>query len=215
MEIKDFVKETVNEIKSEQFMALKEKLLGEYLVFTFVPEEKITQDIFSEKVCDYFEKLELKIGSSFDKIFQKYVSDWDDIVKRLIPKEPATKKGTVPLPTPRPRKYYERAIEIKNSRSMTIKQKMDYSRIMMCLYMASIDNAEEKEIDDFEFSPTCLKLDRIITAMKAEKPGGLNLPIGKKTMFDLSELYCTDTATFILTMIMFYYIKSNEIIGEY
>lgn len=212
MEIKEFVKETVNEIKIEQFMALKDKLLGEYLVFTFVPEEKISQDIFSEKVCDYFEKLELKTASSFDKIFQKYVSDWDDIVKRFIPKEPAAKKGTVPPPTPRPRKYYARAMEIKNSRSMTIKQKMDYSRIMMCLYMASIDN-EEKEIDDFEFSSTCLKLDRIITAMKAEKPRGLS--IGKKTMFDLSELYCNDTATFILTMIMFYYIKSNEIIGEY
>ncbi|MDC7292539.1 hypothetical protein NXH67_03295 [Butyrivibrio sp. DSM 10294] len=214
MEIKDFVKDTVNEIESEQFFALKDKLLGEYLSFSFVAEDKITQDNFSEKVCDYFEKVELKNLSTFDKIFQKYVSNWDDIVKKYIPREPSVKKGQTPPPTPRSRKYYLHAMEIKNSRSMTIKQKMDYSRIMMCLYMAAIDN-EGKEIENFELSSSCLKIDRIITAMKSEKPGGLSLPIGKKMMFDLSDLYCTDTSTFILTMIMFYYIKNNEITGEY
>ena len=211
MEIKEFVKDTVNELGPEQYMALKDMLLGEYLTFSFVSEDKITQDLFSEKVCDYFEKLVLKEYSSFDRIFQKYVSNWDDIVRRYIPREPVAKKGQTPPPTPRSRKYYEHAMEIENSRSMTLKQMMDYSRIVMCLYMAVIDN-EGKEIENFELSSTCLKLDRIITAMKAEKPGGFSL---KKTMFDLSDLYCTDTSTFILTMIMFYYIKSNEITGEY
>ena len=73
---------------------------------------------------------------------------------------------------------------------------------------------EMKEVPDYEFSTEELDLDKIINAMKAEK-AAIGLPIGKKTLFNLEELFCTDTATFVLTMIMFYYIKNNEVEGEY
>ncbi len=213
MEIKEFVSETVNELEHEQFIALKERLLGEYIEFQFIDEDKISKAIFSEKLCDYFEKLEYKTGVTFDKVFLNYVSDWDDIVKRYIPKEPSAKKGEPTPPTPRSRKYYLHAQDIKSSRSMTFRQRLDYSRIMMSLYMAVANGNDE--VDDFDYDISSLDIDKIIASMKSEKNNGLVPHIGKKNLFDLEELYCKDTATFIITLIMFYFIKKNEIKGEY
>ena len=114
---------------------------------------------------------------------------------------------------PRSIKYYKHASEIKGSRNLTIKQLADYVRIMLNLYMGAI-KADMKEISDYEFATDNLDLDKIISAMKAEK-ATIGLPIGKKTLFNLEELYCSDTATFVFTMIMFYHIKNNEVEGEY
>ena len=38
----------------------------------------------SEKICDYFEKLELKTGKSFDKYVESYLKDLDSIIERRI-----------------------------------------------------------------------------------------------------------------------------------
>ena len=92
-----------------------------------------------------------------------------------------------------------------------MRQVEDYSRIMLSLYMGAV-NAGQKEVKDFEFSTEGLNLDKIVSALKAEKPGN-KLPIGKKTFFNLEDLYCTDTVTFIIIMIMFCHIKNHEI-GE-
>ena len=70
-----------------------------------------------------------------------------------------------------------------------------------------------KEVANYEFATEKLDLEKIINALKAEKSGGI-LPIGKKTLFDLEELYCPDTATFIISMMMYYLIKYMEIKGE-
>lgn len=213
VDIKEFIGGTVKELDVHKLELLKDRLVGEYLSFVFVDEKKIPQDVFSEKVADYFEKTELKTGDAFAKLLAKYVANLDDVVKRYIPKEPSAKKGE-PVPSmPRSIKYYKHAVEIKGSRNLTLKQVADYSRIMLSLYMGAI-KVEMKEVLDYEFSTEELDLDKIISAMKAEK-AAIGLPIGKKTLFNLEELYCTDTATFVLTMIMFYYIKNNEVEGEY
>ena len=151
--------------------------------------------------------------SEFAKIITKYVADLDEVVKRYIPKEPAAKKGEPVPPTQRSIKYYKHALEIKGSRNLTIKQIEDYSRIMLCLYMGAID-AGMKEVGNYEFSTEGLNLEKIISALKAEKPG-IAFPIGKKTMFNLEDLYCTDTVTFVITMITFCHIKNLEVKGEY
>lgn len=213
MDIKEFVECTVKKLDIKNLERLKEKLIGEYLKFSFVDESKISQDVFCEKLADYFEKTEIKTGDDFAKILTKYVSNLDEVVKRYIPKEPSTKKGEPVPPMPRSIKYYKHAVEIKGSRNLTMKQVADYSRIMMSLYMGAI-NSEMKETIDFEFSTTDLDMDKIIIAMKVEK-AGFGLPIGKKTLFNLEELYCNDTATFIIAMILFSYIKNSEVEGKY
>ena len=186
--------------------------MGEYVVFSFVKDEMISREVLAEKLYDYFYHLELKEKLSFDDIFRKYVSDWNEIIKRYIPKEPQAKKGELPQPIQRSRKYYIYAMDIKSSRNLTIKHALDYSRIMICLYCAVIKKGH-KTINDFDYSMKSWNIDKLIAAMKIEKA---RVHIGKKRqMFDISELYCTDTASFILTMIFFCFIKNDEVEGDY
>lgn len=212
MEAKDFIIGTVSDLNDRWFDALKEKLLGEYFEFVFIDNSLINKDILAEKIFDYFEKLQLKTDLIFYKFVQKYLSDWDDIVKRKIAKEPQAKKGAPQLPIPRARKYYNRAINLKDSRNVSVKQVIDYSRIMMCLYIDIIDSDFE-EISDFDYSSECLNLDKIITAMKNKKADGINI-FDKRNAFNIEDLFCTDTSTFIITIIMFYCIKNLEIVEE-
>lgn len=209
MEAKDFIVGTLSELNDRCFDELKERLIGEYFEFEFIDINQINKDILSEKIYDYFEKLQLKTDMKFYKFVQKYLSDWDDIVKRKVAKEPQVKKGAPQLPIPRARKYYNRAINLKDSRNVSIKQVIDYSRIMMCLYIYIIDSDFE-EISDFDYSSDCLNLDKIITAMKNKKADGINI-FDKRNAFNIEDLFCTDTSTFIITIIMFYCIKNLEI----
>lgn len=95
MDIKEFVDSTVKKLDSKNLERLKEKLIGEHLNFCFVDEDMITQDVFCEKLFDYFEKIEIKTGDEFAKILTKYLANLDEIVKRYIPKEPSAKKGEI------------------------------------------------------------------------------------------------------------------------
>ena len=207
MDRKEFTTGTVKEMKPELYEMLKGRILGEYISFQIIDEKEITQLMFSEKICDYFEKLEIKTDKSFNKVVVSYVSDWDEIVKKNIPDVPSDKGEAVP----RSRKFYDHTLQIKNSRNLTLKQLTDYSRIIMCLYMAIIDN-KGKRIKDFDYSTKCLDLDKMIAEMKKEKVSAF--PFGTKDKFNLSELYSTDTSTFIMTMIMYYFIKNNDITEE-
>ena len=221
MDIREFLDGTLKKLDDERFEQITENLIGEYLRFSFIDENMISHEVFCEKLADYFEKTEIKTGDEFSKILMKYVANIDEVVKRYIPKEPSAKKGEPTPPMPRSLKYYRLAVDIKNSRNLTIKQLTDYSRIMMSLYMGAI-NAGMKEVDKYEFSTEGLDLGKILSAMKAEKPGiglpigkpAIGLPIGKKIMFNLEDLYSTDTATFVIAMIMFCYIKNNEMEGD-
>ena len=221
MDIKEFVDHTVKNLESDNLERLRDRLIGEYLHFSFINSNMISCEVFCEKLADYFEKTEIKTFSKFSKILTKYVDNIDEVVKRYIPKEPSAKKGEPTPPMPRSLKYYKLAAGIKSSKNLTINQVADYTRIMMSLYMGAI-NAGMKAADEFEFSTVKLDTDKIISALKAEKPGiglpigkpGIGLPIGKKTMFNLEDPYSTDTATFVIAMIMFSYIKNNEAEGE-
>lgn len=215
LEAKEFIDLTVNKLDDDKFLALKERLLGEYLTFFFIDEKKISKAVFSEKLIDYFEKLEIKTKEEFENTLQTYMGNWDALVSKRIAKTPSVKKNEPPAPVPRARKYYEKIQEIKKSRNLTLRQIVDYTRIVMCLY-SSIVEANHSEISDFGYPTKCLEIDRMIASMKEEK--STSIPIGtlkKKTMFDLADLYCSDTGTFIITMIIYYHIKNNEIEGEY
>ena len=213
MEVSKFILGTVKEMNESCFEELKGKLIGEYITFSIMDEKTVNVDIFSEKLCDYFEKLELKTSDGFEKLIKKYISDWDTLVENKIVKEVSDGKEGSVATTSRARKYYSHAEVIKESRSITLKQLTDYSRIIMCLYMAIIEK-KYQEIEDFEYSAKCLDIDRIIRAMRLKRSSGF-LGIGSGAMFDTSDLYSSDTGVFILTIIMYYYIKSKVVEGEY
>ena len=213
MEVSKFILGTVKEMNESCFEELKGKLIGEYITFSIMDEKTVNVDIFSEKLCDYFEKLELKTSDGFEKLIKKYISDWDTLVENKIVKEVSDGKEGSAANTSRARKYYSHAERIKESRSITLKQLTDYSRIIMCLYMAIIEK-KFKEIEDFDYSAKCLDIDIIISAMRLKRSSGF-LGIGSGAMFDTSDLYSSDTGVFILTIIMYYYIKSKVVEGEY
>ena len=213
MEIKEFVDNTVKKLDDENLTRLKERLVGEYLQFSFIDDSLVSCEYFCEKLADYFEKVEIKACTDFTRILTKYMDNINEVVKRYIPKEPSSKKGEPTPPIPRSLKYYKLALETKSSRDLTLKQVADYSRIMMSLYMGAI-NADMKSVDKYDFSTEGLDLVTIINSMKAEKPV-IGLPIGKKAMFNLDNLYSTDTVTFVITIIMFCYIKNSETKGGF
>lgn len=213
MDYKEFVKSTVNAFQPDVFDRIKTVLIPEYLTFSVIPEDGVTPAILSEKLCDYFEKLELKTGKSFDKYVEAYLKDLDSIVERRIEKTPPSKKNDpTPVAVPRARKYYEKAVSLKKTRSLSTGILVDYTRIMLCLYTAIIKN-DFKEIGNLDFSSECIIPLDIIAAMKNEQEP-VAIKIGKKQKFDIKELYCADTCTFILTIMLVYKILNDRIQGE-
>lgn len=208
MNCTEFINETAVRLDDGLFRGLKDALVGTYVSFSVVKAEDITKKILAEKICDYFEKVELKTGKTFDKIIERYMSNLDSVVGDRIAKEARGKKKQQASPTPRARKYYEKAGTLRKS-NKSMKQLLDYSRVMMCLYMEIIKNGR-REIENFDFSAECLNLTRMMDALRGET--GL---IAQKARFDTKEPYALDRCTFIVVILMFYYIKSKEVAGEY
>ena len=213
MDYSEFVKSTVYSFRSDVFDQIKTVLIPEYLSFSIISEDGITPAILSEKICDYFEKLELKTGKSFDKYVESYLKDLDSIVERRIAKTPQPKKNDpTPVVIPRARKYYEKAVSLKKARTLATGVLVDYTRIMLCLYTAIIKSGF-KEIGNFDFSSDCINPLDIIAAMKNEQEP-VAIKIGKKQKFDIKDLYCSDTCTFMLAIVLAYKILNDRIQEE-
>ena len=213
MDYSEFVKSTVYSFRSDVFDQIKTVLIPEYLSFAIISEDGITPAILSEKICDYFEKLELKTGKSFDKYVESYLKDLDSIVERRIAKTPQPKKNDpTPVVIPRARKYYEKAVSLKKARTLATGVLVDYTRIMLCLYTAIIKSGF-KEIGNFDFSSDCINPLDIIAAMKNEQEP-VAIKIGKKQKFDIKDLYCSDTCTFMLAIVLAYKILNDRIQEE-
>lgn len=213
MDNKEFVCNTLFDINEDLFRELKERLLGEFFTFHIISEDDVTRQILLEKTCDYFEKIELKTGKNFEKQIDIFIADIDSVVGKRVAKEPQQHKNDkVILPVPRARKYYEKAISIKNDRKVSLKKLLDYTRIMLCLYAEIIRN-KYNQIDNVDLSISSIDFDSIMDSMKTEQTGGA-IGIGKKTKFDISDLYCSDTCSFIFLIIMYYYMKNNEVVGD-
>lgn len=214
MEYREFVKSTILDLSDQGFLQIKNTIVGEYLTFSVIDESSLTKEILGEKICDYFEKLELKTGVSFDHHVIAFVNNINAIVKGKIAEAPQNKKGnTSPVPVPRARKYYEKALLIRNSRTLTIKQLLEYCRIIMCLYMAIINN-HFKTIDNLDFSASSLNLEMIINAMKKEQKNA-PLQMRKEKRFKISDLYCSDTCTFIMAMLLLNKIEDAQVKGDF
>ena len=209
MSYSSFVQTTVLGLDSDLFNELRDVLVDDYLPLAIIQKEELTPHVLAEKLCDYFEKIELKSGKSFEKVVEKYMQDLDSVISDRIAKEPKPKKNMPTPPTPRARKYFEKAYELRRHNKESKHGLLDYTRIMLCLYMAIIGNGK-KEIDDFSYSMSALNLTKIIESLRKE-----TTLLGKKSRFETKDPYTSDRSTFILLVIMFYYMKSKEMVGEY
>lgn len=208
MEYIDFVVETIGSLETDKFEMLKKALIGEYLSFSIIQEDKVSKEELSEKVCDYFEKMVLKSGKNFDKLIESYTKGIDYVVSNKIAKPTQSKKNkSVQEDIPRARKYYEKALTIKNSRNLSTRNLIDYSRLIFCLYMEIIKN-NYSVIDNFDFSANVLKPNDVIKGMKKKKEDFL---IVKKKYFNIKELYSIDTCTFVIAVILLYTIINERI----
>ena len=193
MEYIDFVVETIGSLETDKFEMLKKALIGEYLSFSIIQEDKVSKEELSEKVCDYFEKMVLK--------------GIDDVVSNKIAKNPKSKKNnSVQGDIPRAGKYYEKALTIKNSRNLSTRNLIDYSRLIFCLYMEIIKN-HFTVISNFNFSSDELRPDAIINGMKKKE----DFLIVKKKYFNIKELYSIDRCTFIIAIIILHTIINERI----
>ena len=205
MERFELVKESVLSLEKPVFDSLK-VALGDYIVFSFISVNQITPSILAEKLCDYFEKLAMKTNRPLDKQIEAYMNDLDSIVGYRIARAMPAKNGEKPI-LPRSRRFYDKAVSIKNAKKQDMQSLVDYTRIMMCLYMSIIKN-EGKEISDVNFSAKALQIDRLIASLKAEKvPLPLNL--GKRDRFDLKDIYQSDSGTFVLLIVLLHCIKNT------
>ena len=77
---------------------MEESMLRELIIIQNALPEMIPTDLWeewaqaNEKVCDYFEKVELKTGKTFNKQIQKYIENLKDLVEDYIEEEPKQKK---------------------------------------------------------------------------------------------------------------------------
>ena len=201
---KDFVKKTVSSLKPARFERLRDILDSEhYIPFDFVEHDQIDESILEEKISDYFEKVELLAGGKrFEYIIEQYANDLDSVVRDHID----SGKGSAPV-VPRAKKYYYRASALKREGLKTFESLLDYSRIMLCLYMAII-NQNHKSISNFEYPSENLNGKEILKALREEKDSSI---FGEKKKFNTHSPYSMDRCTFIIVIIMYQYIKSNEV----
>lgn len=205
----NFVQTIITSLDEKLFNDLRDFLVYEFVPLSIAKKEDLTNTVFAEKLCDYFEKIELSTGKKFDKVLEKYCLDLSDIVGSKVADEPKTRKNQPTPPMPRARKYFNRATNIIKDDKSLKPALLDYSRIVLSLYMEIINN-NFKEIDNFDLALKNLNLLKIIEAMRNETS-----TVFKKAKFDTKDPYKSDRSTFVITVMMFYYMKSKEVVGDF
>ena len=209
MDCPSFIQTTITNLDPGLFCGLRDVLLDQFLKLSIAKKEDLTAPILGEKLCDYFEKIELK-GMPFEKVVDKYVEALDSVVGERIAEKPKQKKNKPTPPTPRARKYYDHACFLKQTIKESNSSLLDYTRIMLCLYSAIV-GADLKQIVDFDLSISGLNLAELIKALRKETTGFVN----KRPRFETGDPYVSDKSTFVLLVILFFYMKNNEVEGEY
>lgn len=205
----DFVQKTITRLSTDQYNECRDLLFDEYLSLSVIQKKDMTVPFLEEKLCDYFEKVELKERKSFEELVENYTDALDSVVSGRVAKEPKARKNEPAPPVPRARKYYGKASYLRKYNKDSKHGLLDYSRIMFCLYAAVIQN-NSGEIDDFNLSISGLNLNKLIEALKKETK-----LLGTMPRFETKEPYSSDRSIFVLLIIMFFYMKSKEIVGEY
>ena len=208
---KDFVKKTISSLNPTSFERLKDVLNSEhYIPFDFIDADKVDEHALEEKISDYFEKVELLAGGKrFDYLIEQYAENLDSVVNDYISGIARSVKGGSQTDS-RAKNYYDKANDLRKTGLKSFDAILDYSRIMLCLYMAIINN-KHRHISNFEYSSECLDRKGLIDALKNEK---VSILLGEKRRFDTHSPYRMDRCTFIIVIIMCQYIKSKEVEAE-
>ena len=206
MTAKELLDLSLGELDDSAIVFLKDKLVGDYLDFSYVDPESFDRAVFMEKLCDYLEKVELKTGDSINVILQKYMSGMKNLAGKRVAREVRVKKGEPHKPVPRAREYYEKARDIRYSKDPSFEQRIEFVKIILCLYMSEI-NEKNYMIFDFDDSVESINIDRILLSMKSEVVEGR---VGRKKMFDLTSKYGIDMCTLILTIIFYVYMINHK-----
>lgn len=209
MKREEFVENVISALNPDIYDGIKKILVNNYVPACFISEEDVSPQILEELVFNYLEKVELQQSvKSFDSIIEKYAADIDSVVEDRIQKSQKDGSGKE---LNRARKYYEKAQAMRKDDIESFEGLVDYSRIMLCLYMAIINN-KFKPISDFDYSSECLKGRAIMDALRQEESTTI---IGvKKKRFDTKGIYSFDRCTFVILITMYHYIKNNEVEAE-
>ena len=203
MDYNIFIDTMVMSLEQNSFEELKNILVNEeYLCFSFIKPEEISKEVLSDKLCDYFEKVEIKTGKKFDKHLQIYYKKLDELVSRFIPKSPQQKRNDDLLVSKtRATKYYEKAFGMINKKQeFTDFQILDYTRIMMCLEMAIIKKGIGM-IENLEYSADCIEPIEILQAFRNK--------LGK------IDKYSSNACSLVIAGVLLYKIIDNKIRREY
>ena len=211
MNSKDFIKNTILDLNPQEFNRLKTILVGEYIQFSFVESDNIDQAFFSEKVCDYIEKLEFRNKTSFQKLLVNYSIYLDKLVANKVARATKANNNDSEL-TPRARRYYEKAKSNGKKQFQSTSQVIDYVRVMLCLYTASLQSPSNP-IENFNLSIDTLSIENLIFNMKQEQAKRLNYQV--KEYFLKNGIYSAAVFYLIMTIIIYCHLMSNMIQGEY
>ena len=205
---KNFVKEAISTLNTDRFERLKDILSNDhYVPFDFIEHNTVDKLILEEKISDYFEKVELLAGGKrFDYIIEQYAENLDSVVKDHISGTIRSVRGGTQLES-RAKKYYDKAYTMRKDGLKSFEKLLDYTRIMLCLYMAVI-NKKYGTISDFDYSSECLNGSKIMESLRNEKTSYL---LSERRKFDTRSAYSIDRCTFVIVVIMYQYIKSNEV----
>lgn len=212
MKYNDFIKETIMDFSSIEFKNIKALLIGEYIQFSFLEDNRIDQYIFSEKLCDYIEKVELKTKTSFQKHLVYYSIFLDKLVSNKIAKAPkGNLKAVAPHLIPRSRRYYEKAKASGKKGLHSVPQLIDYCRVMLCLYNSALQS-DTKLLETINLSIDALSIEQIIFNMKQEQAKKLNYQVAE--FFSKNGIYSSEVFYLIMTIIVYCELKNSKNQGE-
>lgn len=207
MKYKELVEYTVLGLSEERFNSLKTLVTDRgYIRFSVINDSHITKDILSEKICDYLEKVELKTQDSLDKQVKNFCKTLDAVVSPKIAK--VTKANPNPS---RARRYYEHIKDIPRQKELTIQELMTYSRVMLCLYHAIIDNKGE-EITNFDYTLSTITVTKILDALTKEQN---NFVKQFKVLFEVKEEFTSERGILVLVVMILNKLLDSAVIGDY
>ena len=202
----DFVKTVIDGLSDDLFDEFRSKILGKYIPVYSASKEAFTRELLVEKVCDYFKKAEINTGKYFGKVFDQYISNLDYLVDDRI----KTQRNN---PT-RAQRYYQKTERLKKERKENENWWMDFSRIIICLY-AAVKSSKEGKIEDFDFSLDSINIERVMRDVRKDKVGAFKWAWLRTDLKERNAHYALDRSTFLILIMVLYYLKSNAVEGEF
>lgn len=197
MDTYDFLSETVCCMGQPSLDSLKKMLIGGFLQFAFVEDDRIDNAILAEKLVDYFSMVAAKTNKPFGDCISSYMEGLNSIVEPRI-SNTAQGKQKSETNTSRARKYYDRFAKYRSSRDVTVDDLIDYSRIMFCLYEAILENGCNP-IDNFDYSIDSIDSLAIIECMLAEED---RVMFFSSKRFDTTDPYGLGACSIVIAIIM-------------